>query len=796
MPGNNYFVRNPDKINRFAPSVQTSIGHTGEKYFVVFLIFVFLSASSSLLAQCGTPIAAFPYSEDFEISNGNWTTGGVFSDWTWGAPSKPVINGAGSGRKCWVTGGLTGSFYNLGEQSWLQSPCFDFSSVQHPYIGFQVFWETESNYDGATLEYSVDNGNTWQTAGSPSDPQNCLNNNWFNNPSISKLPAAEGWCGNVRAGNGSGTWVLAQHTMPFLAGAPKVIFRFFFGAGTVQNDFDGFAVDDIMIGEAPANNAAFSFNCTGGNTVSFRDASANCPDRYQWNFGDPGSGAANTSSAVNPSHTFSAAGTYDVTLTVSGPDNAPSTVTKKVSVISLAAGAYTSMLNCNGDANGSATVIASGGTGSYTYSWNTIPVQTTATAINLSAGSYTVTVTPATGCASSLNFTIAEPPKLTLGMTSTPATCTSSTGSVTATVTGGSGGYHYVWIPANIDNPSIINVPAGKYYLTVTDLNGCTIRDSIVVKDTSSLRVSMTSQTAQCGGSNGSVNANVSGGNGPYTYSWTPPNANSPILNNVAAGKYYLTVTDINGCTSNDSVVVKDTNSLALSLAAQPAVCGNSNGTATASVAGGKSPYHYSWTPLYADTAVLAAIPAGKYYVTVNDANGCLRNDSVVVKDTNTLRISLGKDTTLCQGDSFQLTPGSFSTYAWQDNSSMPAYTVASAGTYWVSVTDTLHCTASDTIKVVSDCGEIYFPTAFTPNGDGRNEYFGPLGNLYAITDYQLSVYNRWGQMVFQSTDPFRKWNGVLSSGLIDASTYTWFARFTYRDQKNMLRKGTVTIVR
>src|SRR6478736_2997677 len=145
---------------------------------IFFLVSTFCIPTRSV-AQCGTPISVFPYTEGFEATNGGWTPGGTASDWAWGTPSKPVITGAATGTKCWITGGLTGSSYNNGEASWLQSPCFDFTSLQYPYISINVFWEMERRFDGANLQYSTNLGASWTNVGSVSDPANCLNDQWF-----------------------------------------------------------------------------------------------------------------------------------------------------------------------------------------------------------------------------------------------------------------------------------------------------------------------------------------------------------------------------------------------------------------------------------------------------------------------------------------------------------------------------------------------------------------------------------------------------------------------------------------
>jgi PKD repeat protein len=355
-------------------------------------------------AQCASPINVFPYTEGFEATNGGFTTGGTASDWAWGTPNKPVITGAANGSsKCWIVGGLTGSAYNNGERSWLQSPCFDFTTVQYPYISFSVFWEMEQRFDGAGFQYSTNLGATWTNVGSFPETPNCLNNNWFNFSPITNMnglaTVRDGWSGNIQptaapclGGNGSGQWVNAQHTMPNLAGIPNVIFRFIFGAGTTCNGYDGFAVDDIEIGEAPANNASFTYSCVNSTTVAFNNTSNLCP-ASNWNFGDPASGANNTSTQTNPTHIFSGPGSYTVTLTATGPDNAPSTFIYPQPINILGVTTSVTNNNCAGDNTGTATaIVIPAAAAPVFHSWNTTPAQTTPAITGLAAGTYTVTV--------------------------------------------------------------------------------------------------------------------------------------------------------------------------------------------------------------------------------------------------------------------------------------------------------------------------------------------------------------------------------------------------------------------
>ena len=364
----------------------------------MFLLFI---GSAEIKAQCASPISSFPYTEGFESSNGGWTTGGFGNDWQWGSPSKPVINTAGGGSKCWVVGGLTGSSYTNGEASWLQSPCFDFSTLQYPFISFKLNWETEQQFDGGSFQYSIDNGASWITLGT-ANYSDCMQKNWFNQDPVTYLSpltsVRRGWSGNIqssagscRGGNGSNGWLTASAIAPGLASNSSVIFRFIFGAGTICNNYDGFAVDDIYIGEAPPNAAAFSYTCINGNTASFKNESTLCPNSISWNFGDPASGTNNVSTLANPSHVFSGPGTYTVSLMVSGPGNAPSTITKQVTIISAIV-TMLNMVDCETNTGGSLTVSVEGTTSPLNLAWNTVPIQTTPTISNLPEGLYAVTI--------------------------------------------------------------------------------------------------------------------------------------------------------------------------------------------------------------------------------------------------------------------------------------------------------------------------------------------------------------------------------------------------------------------
>ena len=634
-------------------------------FFLLICIFCF---TQKINAQCGTPISVFPYTEGFEATNGGWLTGGNLSDWAWGTPAKTLITGAATGTKCWIVGGLTASSYNDGEASWLQSPCFDFTGLQYPYISFSVFWETERRFDGANLQYSTNLGASWTNVGTVSDQVNCLNDNWFNFSPVTYLnglaTVRDGWSGNIQStagsclgGGGSGRWVTAQHTIPNLAGTPNVIFRFAFGAGTQCNAYDGFAVDDIVITEAPPNNALFTYSCLNNTTVNFTNTSPLCP-ASAWNFGDPASGANNTSTFPNPIHVFSAPGTYIITLTVTGPANAPSTTTQTINILGLTTSVISNN-NCFADKNGSATVNVIPVTAApFFYSWNSTPVQTTATATTLAGGTYTVTVNALNSCTTTATVVITEPAVLS----------------------------HTI----NIIQP------------------GCAV-------------------------ATGTATITESGGTAPYTYSWFPSGGNGPTANGLAPGNYVVTVTDSKLCKEDIPVVIANATLPNISITnKKDASCfGLSDGRATASASGGNAPYVYSWNTIpVQNTATAINLAAGNYTVSVTDNNGCLATTSVVITE-----------------------PASGS------------------------------------------CGEVYFPNAFTPDGNTTNDDFGPLGNVAAISNYLLLIYNRYGELIFYTRDPLKRWDGFYKTKQ-NSGSYVWRATFIYKGQVKREEQGSVTIIR
>lgn len=646
---------------------------------ILALCLILLFARYRSLAQC---VNSFPYVEDFETSAA-WTAVSIANgDWAWGAPNHTyVINSAGSGSKCWCVGNLTGAFYNFWEQSYVQSPCFDFTNLKYPHIKFKLFYECEYHFDGGNLQYSTDGGTTWKNVGAYNDPNDCNTKNWYNYANINYLnnpawiPVKEGWCGNTQVGgvgwdptnptvscvggNGQGHWLTAEHCLDSLAGQPNVILRFTFGAGYTCNDFDGFAFDSVAISDGIPNLAAFTHSCTGPNTINFSNGSPACPtNTWAWDFGDPASGSNNIANTQNPSHTFSAPGSYTVTLITSGGDcNAPDTSAQVVHIMSASITSFTNV-SCNGGANGSANVAATSGTSPFTYIWSPVGGNSS-TATNLAAGNYTVTVSDAVSCPVTATVTITEPSAITLTVSATPAGCGQSNGSATVTANGGTGAFTYNWTPGNVSGNTISNLGTGTYTVTVHDANNCSATATASIVQPSPFTITITTTPATCfGGTDGSLSANVIGGTTPYTYQWSNGGTNSSVDSLLAAGTYTLYVYDANGCRDSTTMNVSEPTPVVAAASGQT-VCNGQSATLLATASGGNgAPYTYTWNTGGSGSSISVNTPfATTYSVIAYDVKGCPSfPDTAMVNVLPPLGLVVTSNDTTCPGQQAVLT--------------------------------------------------------------------------------------------------------------------------------------------
>jgi len=362
---------------------------------------------------------------------------------------------------------------------------------------------------------------------------------------------------------------------------------------------------------------------------------------------------------------------------------------------------------CFNGQNGNLTVVATGGTGDYTYNWEN--GQTSATSAGLMAETYQVTVTDQSMCSQIDSFAIPETPAIAINQTTVPATCaTDANGSIDLTISGGAGDYTFLWSDdATIITEDRSNLPGGNYTVTVNDQSGCQNQLSIFVGAPAALDLVTASSPVGCaGGNTGSVEATPSGGSGPYQYAWDIDGTivTQPVVNNLPAGSYAITVTDDNDCEVIEIVQVLQSAGINVTESITNINCfGNNNGQINLDIDGGNAPYSMEWTDIagniLGDTPLLENQSAGVYQINITDANGCLQTEQFEILQNEALILSFGNIENLsCNntptGSIELLVDGGDGNYTfdWSNGNNQQDLADLPAGNYTVIVTDGLGC--------------------------------------------------------------------------------------------------------
>ena len=453
-----------------------------------------------------------------------------------------------------------------------------------------------------------------------------------------------------------------------------------------------------------------NISCKGDSTgtATVTPSSGTTPYTYQWD---------DFNSQTDSTATGLPVGIYRVTVT----DAVSCTVIDSITLTEPAAALSTDFTDttavaCNGGSTGAATVTPSGGTTPYTYSWSN--AQTDSTATGLPIGTYYVTVTDSNSCTTIDSILITEPSILALSITdSVMVACNGdSTGSVTITPSGGTSPYTYQWDDFNNQTDSMATgLPVGIYRVTVTDASSCTAIDSITLTEPiAALSATFTDTTAvTCsGGGDGAATITPSGGTAPYNYAWS--GGSNPVDSanvGLSAGDAIVLISDFNGCILVDTITITEPAPITLSFdSIMPTCNGGSDGVAIATPFNGISPYIYVWSAGGAVTdSMNIGLAAGTYYVTVSDVNNCVVTDSITIAEPSAVSISKDSTMTNCNGSADGTavsTPSGGTppyTYAWSAGGAMTdsLNTGLSAGTYYVTVSDSLGCTAIDSVGVI-----------------------------------------------------------------------------------------------
>ena len=444
-------------------------------------------------------------------------------------------------------------------------------------------------------------------------------------------------------------------------------------------------------------------SCNGGSNGTAKvNVSGGTPSyTYSW---APSGGTAATATGL-------AAGTYTVTVTDANAcqKTLSFTITEPTALVATAG--TQNNVSCNGGSNGTATVVVTGGTPSYTYSWAPSG-GTAATATGLAAGTYTVTVTDANNCQTTQSFTITQPTALVATASAqTNVLCNgSATGSATVSATGGTGAYTYSWSPSGGTAATATGLAAGTYTVTVTDANNCQTTQSFTITQPAAFSVTTIRTDILCnGGATGSAGVVVSGATGPYTYSWAPSGGTAATATGLAAGTYTVTITDANLCQTTRSFTITQPPALVLTPVQTNVSCnGGTNGTATVSVTGGTGAYTYSWAPSGGTAATATGLAAGTYTVTVTDANLCTKTQSFTITQPTVLVATASAQTNVsCNGGTngsatVAVTGGTGAyTYSWSPTGGTAATASGLAvGTYTVTVKDANLCQTTQSFTI------------------------------------------------------------------------------------------------
>lgn len=369
-----------------------------------------------------------------------------------------------------------------------------------------------------------------------------------------------------------------------------------------------------------------------------------------------------------------------------------------------------SHVNCNGGSNGSLQAMVTGGSAPHAYVWSTSPTQTTATASGLPAGSYGVTITDNIGCTSAATATVTQPSVLTALISSQPVACFGGTsGYATVTAFGGTPGYGYIW-SNGATSPTITGLTAGSYSVTVTDANGCQFVATTQITSPAQLSASISNvnQVLCFGQSTGSATVNVTGGTPGYNYSWSGGAGTSATALGLAAGSYGVTVTDLNGCTVTNQVLITEPTQLNIAMNSQHVTCyGGSNGTAGVTATGGNPPYQYVWSPYGGTGSSANGLVAGVFTVTVTDANACQMAAGVTINQPPPLLVNAQTQNVQCfntnTGSAVLSVTGGVSPYTYNWNPSVSTQHLATglgAGNYQVTISDANNCTVSTNVFI------------------------------------------------------------------------------------------------
>jgi hypothetical protein len=513
---------------------------------------------------------------------------------------------------------------------------------------------------------------------------------------------------------------LIQTAFPFRTSTQNTVTRihlYHFTPGSVG------AWDHITLGSVPVTSftTVNPVTCNAGTNGSsnLTVSSGVAPFTYLWSNG-----------ATTQNISGVTAGTYSVVITdaVGCLDTAYATITEPTAIT---ASTMQTNVQCNGDSTGDAMVMPSGGTPGYAYAWSS--GGSASMESNLTAGTYTCTVTDANGCTNVQTVTVTEPNVLMSAATNGGNVCPGDTALLVGTAMGGTMNYTYNWMPGSLSGSAVNDVPSSTttYTLMVTDANGCMDSSVTTVVVNALPSVNLGADTTVCG------SIMLDAGNSGATYSWSNGDS-TQVITASNSGMYFVAIVDSNGCAGNDTIDI---------LVDMMPIAGNIYHTAGADLCvGDTSSLITVGANTNVDWWVLPA--AGPFYQYIGSGNPftqqipspndvglyyfiAIANNGVCPSDTsNTISIEvrplpavlLGADTASCSGITLDA-QNSGSTYMWSTGDTTQTIGANASGSYSVVVTDVYGCVGSDTVNVTINTPPVVTGTAssMTPCLDDAN---------------------------------------------------------------------------
>ncbi|MGN6213654.1 gliding motility-associated C-terminal domain-containing protein [Parafilimonas sp.] len=464
--------------------------------------------------------------------------------------------------------------------------------------------------------------------------------------------------------------------------------------------------------------------------------------------------------------------------------------------------------------NGEISVNASNGASPFSYSLDGLIFQTDSLFTELAAGSYSVTVRDAANASAIIKVNVTAIAPVEASAAATPAGCTNDDGSVTLAATGGSMPYLYSFNNSNYtDEVTYGKLAVNTYMAAVKDADGCIASLNVQVPLNDNLFAEAGGDKLVCEGDNVQLSVSSNGA----MFSWSPStgldnsHTASPKASPLFTTKYVVTASTA-VCTIKDSVVVMVNPAPVADAGRDTAICyGNS---VTLNASGGVK---YNWMPAqYLSDAhsntpkVTKPAQTITYHLTVTDDKGCSsrNNETVTVMVAPVAKVFAGNDTSAVINQPIQLAAqdvnhAGFTSYIWMPVTGLsnafianPSATLNTNITYTVTASTPAGCEATDIVTVKVYAGpDIYVPSAFTPDKNGLNDMLRPIP--VGIKDFLFfKVFDRWGKMIFYTTDYHKGWDGSVKGVVQSLNTYVWMAGGKDGDGKTILRKGTVTLIR